>query len=95
MYIDQMDLERSMSFLKTTAMENGCFREVGKVFSSYMMGGLGRKQDDVDDTALTAFVLIALLKANVLNDVSVYLNYTLNHVFSNLLFCTYFLKRRK
>ncbi|XP_041375396.1 pregnancy zone protein-like [Gigantopelta aegis] len=65
MYIDQMDLEQSITFLKTTAMENGCFHEVGKMFSSYMMGGI---MEDQDDTALTAFVLIALLEANVPQD---------------------------
>ncbi|XP_046354855.2 alpha-2-macroglobulin-like protein 1 isoform X3 [Haliotis rufescens] len=66
-YIDQTNLATSVSFLKSTRMENGCFREVGKVFSSYMMGGLG-KVDGEDDTALTAFVVVALLEARVPRD---------------------------
>ncbi|XP_071089780.1 alpha-2-macroglobulin-like protein 1 isoform X1 [Haliotis cracherodii] len=66
-YIDQTNLATSVSFLKSTRMENGCFREVGKVFSSYMMGGLG-KVDGEDDTALTAFVVVALLEAHVPRD---------------------------
>ncbi|XP_067665112.1 alpha-2-macroglobulin-like protein 1 isoform X2 [Haliotis asinina] len=64
-YIDQTNLISSVSFLKSTQMENGCFREVGKVFSSYMMGGLGKVEDD---TALTAFVVVAMLEARVARD---------------------------
>ncbi|XP_059165523.1 alpha-1-macroglobulin-like isoform X2 [Physella acuta] len=63
-YIDQKDLTLSMRFLHRNQMETGCYRETGKVLSSYMMGGLGKdKKKGESFTALTAYVMIALLTA--------------------------------
>ncbi|RUS82883.1 hypothetical protein EGW08_009348 [Elysia chlorotica] len=68
-YIDERDMSKSVTFLKRSQLENGCYRETGKVLSSYMMGGLGRsknnKEDDTSLAALTAYVLVALLEAGV------------------------------
>ena len=60
--IDMGDVKKSVEFLIDTQREDGCFPKVGKVFSSYMKGGLA----DGDNIAgSTAFTLIALLEANV------------------------------
>ncbi|XP_050400640.1 alpha-1-macroglobulin isoform X3 [Patella vulgata] len=67
-YIDSQDLEKSVTFLMSTQLENGCFREVGKVFSSYMMGGLSKTSSEADITAITAYVIISLLEANISKD---------------------------
>ncbi|CAG5115610.1 unnamed protein product, partial [Candidula unifasciata] len=64
-YIDEKDLTLSLKFLRLSQLETGCFRETGKVFQSYMMGGLGSDKDKESNTALTAYVLSALLIANV------------------------------
>jgi hypothetical protein len=64
-YIDDKDLTRSLKFLRFNQLETGCFRETGRVFDSYMMGGLGASKDNESNTALTAYVLIALLTAKV------------------------------
>ncbi|BFZ02236.1 hypothetical protein BsWGS_05276 [Bradybaena similaris] len=64
-YIDEKDLTLSLKFLRFNQLETGCFRETGKVLGSYMMGGLGSDKEQESNTALTAYVLIALLTANV------------------------------
>ncbi|PVD20025.1 hypothetical protein C0Q70_20519 [Pomacea canaliculata] len=68
-YIDDDDLEKSISYLRRVQGETGCFIERGQVFSSYMQGGLGRsnsenKEDSYGGT-LTAYVLISLLQAGI------------------------------
>lgn len=68
-YIDEKDLTLSLKFLRFNQLETGCFRETGKVLGSYMMGGLGSEEQE-SNTALTAYVLIALLTANVNTSVS-------------------------
>ncbi|GFO49774.1 alpha-2-macroglobulin-like protein, partial [Plakobranchus ocellatus] len=66
-FIDEKDLNSSVDFLVQSQLENGCFRETGKVFSSYMMGGLGQgwgqKNRRSPEGALTAYVLMALMEA--------------------------------
>ena len=73
-YIDERDMAKSVTFLKRAQLENGCYRETGKVFSTYMMGGLGRgrrhQEDDPPLAALTAYVLVALIEAGVNSSVS-------------------------
>lgn len=68
-FIDAKDLAKSVKFLERSQLENGCFRETGKVLSTYMMGGLGRIRRNVEDdpplAALTAYVLVALMEAGV------------------------------
>ena len=64
--IDESDVQKSIDWListQTTSGElEGCFPRVGKVFSSYMKGGLA---DGENPAGLTAFILIALLEANL------------------------------
>ncbi|KAH9505790.1 hypothetical protein Btru_055818 [Bulinus truncatus] len=65
-YIDEKDMEISLRYLHRSQLETGCYRETGKVLSSYMMGGLGSgKKNEESFTALTAYVVIALLTAGV------------------------------
>ncbi|CAL1538258.1 unnamed protein product [Lymnaea stagnalis] len=67
-YIDPNDIKMSLRFLQRSQLETGCFRETGKVFSSYMMGGMGNEKKKGESfTALTSYVAIALLTAG-LND---------------------------
>ncbi|GFN89996.1 alpha-2-macroglobulin-like protein [Plakobranchus ocellatus] len=65
-FIDENVLQRSVDFLVQSQLETGCFRETGKVFSSYMMGGLGQgwgqKNRRSPQGALTAYVLMALME---------------------------------
>ncbi|GFO06905.1 alpha-2-macroglobulin-like protein [Plakobranchus ocellatus] len=75
-FIDEMDLKRSIHFLFLSQLETGCFRETGKVLSSYMMGGLGQgwgqKNRRSPQGALTAHVLMALMEAGAdTNDPSI------------------------
>ncbi|GFO32842.1 alpha-2-macroglobulin-like protein [Plakobranchus ocellatus] len=67
MEIDEDVLERSVDFLAQSQLKTGCFRETGKVFSSYMMGGLGQgwgqRNRRSPQGALTAYVLMALMEA--------------------------------
>lgn len=67
--IDEEDVMQSMQWMMSTQLtgassgnKEGCFPQVGKVFSSYMKGGLA---DGENPAGLTAFVLIALLEAKV------------------------------
>ena len=64
--IDREDVQRSVDWLISKQIvggdKAGCFPKVGKVFSSYMKGGL---RDGENTAGLTAFVLIALLEANI------------------------------
>ena len=67
--IDGEDVMQSMQWMMSTQLtgassgiKEGCFPQVGKVFSSYMKGGLA---DGENPAGLTAFVLIALLEAKV------------------------------
>ncbi|GFO36086.1 alpha-2-macroglobulin-like protein [Plakobranchus ocellatus] len=68
-FIDENGLQRSVDFLVRSQLETGCFRETGKVFSSYMMGGLGQgrgqRNRDPPQGTLTAYVLMALMEAGV------------------------------
>ncbi|GFO02551.1 alpha-2-macroglobulin-like protein [Plakobranchus ocellatus] len=64
--IDEHVIRRSVDFLVRSQLETGCFQETGKVFSSYMMGGLGQKRGQKNlgrpQGALTAYVLMALME---------------------------------
>ena len=64
--IDVADVQKSVNWLISTQTTSGdlegCFPRVGKVFSSYMKGGLA---DGENPAGLTAFILIALLEANI------------------------------
>ncbi|GFO27558.1 alpha-2-macroglobulin-like protein, partial [Plakobranchus ocellatus] len=64
--IDEHVIRRSVDFLVRSQLESGCFQETGKVFSSYMMGGLGQKRGQKNlgrpQGALTAYVLMALME---------------------------------
>ncbi|GFO36301.1 alpha-2-macroglobulin-like protein [Plakobranchus ocellatus] len=66
-FIDENVLQRAVDFLAQSQLETGCFRETGKVFSSYMMGGLGQgwelNNGRSPQGALTAYVLMALMEA--------------------------------
>lgn len=67
-YIDSNDIKMSLRFLQRSQQENGCFRETGKVLSSYMMGGMGNdKKSGESVLPITSYVAIALLTAG-LND---------------------------
>ncbi|KAL4228080.1 Alpha-2-Macroglobulin [Mactra antiquata] len=60
--IDRKDLIASATFLVEHQDELGCFPSYGKVFSSYMKGGLS---DGENIAGLTAFTLIAILEADL------------------------------
>nr|UIO57907.1 alpha-2-macroglobulin-1 [Biomphalaria glabrata] len=65
-YIDEKDLQVSLKYLHLNQLETGCYRETGRVLGSYMMGGLkGDNKEEESFTALTAYVVIALLTAGV------------------------------
>ncbi|GFN83078.1 alpha-2-macroglobulin-like protein [Plakobranchus ocellatus] len=75
-FIDENDLNLSMDFLVQSQLETGCFRETGKVLSSYMMGGLGQGWGQINrrspQGALTAYVLMALMEAGAdINDTTI------------------------
>lgn len=65
--IDNDDIIRSARWLVSTQEENGCFPQVGRVFSSYLKGGL--KGDN--PAGLTAFTLTALLEADLGDEVRI------------------------
>ena len=73
-FIDEKDMSKSVTFLRRSQLENGCYRETGKVLSSYMMGGLGQgkrnKGGEAPLAALTAYVIVALLEAGLNASVS-------------------------
>nr|ABJ89824.1 alpha-2-macroglobulin [Sinohyriopsis cumingii] len=60
--IDSKDLHLSMQWLLKHQNGDGCIQSVGKVFSSYLKGGLA---DGENVGGLTAFALIALLEAGI------------------------------
>ncbi|KAL3865378.1 hypothetical protein ACJMK2_042770, partial [Sinanodonta woodiana] len=60
--IDSKDLNFSMQWLLKHQNRDGCIHNVGKVFSSYLKGGLG---DGENVGGLTAFTLIALIEAGI------------------------------
>ncbi|KAL3865380.1 hypothetical protein ACJMK2_042772 [Sinanodonta woodiana] len=60
--IDSKDLNFSMQWLLKHQNRDGCIQNVGKVFSSYLTGGLA---DGENVGGLTAFTLIALIEAGI------------------------------
>ncbi|GFO36288.1 alpha-2-macroglobulin-like protein [Plakobranchus ocellatus] len=68
-FIDKNVLQRSVDFLVRNQLEIGCFRETGRVISSYMIGWLGeergQKNRNTLQGALTAYVLMALLETGL------------------------------
>ncbi|KAL3865384.1 hypothetical protein ACJMK2_042776, partial [Sinanodonta woodiana] len=60
--IDSKDLNFSMQWLLKHQNRDGCIHNVGKVFSSYLTGGLA---DGENVGGLTAFTLIALIEAGI------------------------------
>ncbi|XP_031782380.1 alpha-1-macroglobulin isoform X1 [Nasonia vitripennis] len=61
--IDERDLKLSVKWIVRRQLENGCFPVVGQVFHKDMKGGL--REEDGSSSALTAYVLIALLESGV------------------------------
>ncbi|XP_058808317.1 pregnancy zone protein-like isoform X2 [Phymastichus coffea] len=61
--IDERDLKLSVKWMVRRQLENGCFPVVGQVFHKDMKGGL--REEDGSSSALTAYVLIALLESGV------------------------------
>eukprot|EP00501_MAST-03F_sp_TOSAG23-6_P001489 GSMAST32.ASY1.ANO1.1548.1 assembled CDS len=59
-YIDDNLMKLSSLWLTKQQNEDGSFKEVGKIIHTSMMGGEGKKGNDI---ALTAFVLVSLLEA--------------------------------
>jgi hypothetical protein len=64
--VDKDDILRSARWLVSHQLDNCCFPQVGKVFSSYLKGGL----DGDNPAGLTAFTLIALVQADLGKEVS-------------------------
>ncbi|XP_077311725.1 alpha-2-macroglobulin-like protein 1 [Lithobates pipiens] len=61
-YIDEILLSHSFSWLTKNRYYTGCFRNVGKLFQSALKGGVE------DDVSLSAYVTIALLEADLPKD---------------------------
>lgn len=61
-YIDEIQLSNSFSWLTENRYYTGCFRNVGKLFHSALKGGVE------DDVSLSAYVTIALLEADLPKD---------------------------
>ncbi|KAG8430846.1 hypothetical protein GDO86_019896, partial [Hymenochirus boettgeri] len=55
-FIDENHINHSFNWLKNDRHDNGCFRNVGKLFNNAMKGGVD------DEVTLTAYVTIALLE---------------------------------
>ncbi|RLU16697.1 hypothetical protein DMN91_010765 [Ooceraea biroi] len=62
-HIDERDLKLSVKWIVRKQLENGCFPVIGRVFHKDMKGGL--QDDDNSSSALTAYILIALLESGV------------------------------
>ncbi|XP_060595045.1 alpha-2-macroglobulin-like [Ruditapes philippinarum] len=75
--VDKDDILRSARWLVSHQLDNGCFPQVGKVFSSYLKGGLGGH----NPAGLTAFTLIALVQA----DLGIEFEYNINNGFHSCL----------
>nr|DBA15125.1 TPA: hypothetical protein GDO54_004379 [Pyxicephalus adspersus] len=58
-FIDESHLKHSITWLKNNRNESGCFRSVGRLFHNALKGGLE------DDTALSAYIIVALLEAGL------------------------------
>ena len=61
--VDERDLKLSVKWIVRRQLENGCFPVVGQVFHKDMKGGL--REEDGSSSALTAYVLVALLESGV------------------------------
>ncbi|XP_029039421.1 murinoglobulin-1-like [Osmia bicornis bicornis] len=61
-HIDERDLEMTANWIVRKQLENGCFPVIGTVFHKQMKGAL---QDDGSSAALTAYIVISLLKSRV------------------------------
>ena len=59
--VDKEDILRSARWLVKHQKDDGCFPQVGRVFSSYLKGGL----DGDNPAGLSAFALTALVKADL------------------------------
>ncbi|GAB1609825.1 pregnancy zone protein-like [Argonauta hians] len=60
-FIDESIFSKIIKWFRWNQLEIGCFHEFGKVWSSYLKGGL----ESNGDIPLTAYTVIALLEANV------------------------------
>ncbi|XP_072280974.1 alpha-2-macroglobulin-like [Pyxicephalus adspersus] len=58
-FIDESHLNHSITWLKNNRNESGCFRSVGRLFHNALKGGLE------DDTALSAYITVALLESGL------------------------------
>ncbi|CAB3382760.1 Hypothetical predicted protein [Cloeon dipterum] len=67
--VDQDDLKKSTDWILSHQLENGCFRQVGKLFHKAMKGGVSESP-----VALTAYILIALLKSKSVENDKVFEN---------------------
>lgn len=59
--IDMEDVTSSATWIVLNQQSNGCFPQIGTVFSSYLKGGF----DGENPAGLTAFVLISLIEASL------------------------------
>ena len=60
-FIDMVEVGKSLNWLINTQGKDGCFPQVGRLASSYLRGGLNEE----NQVGLTAFILIALIQSNV------------------------------
>ncbi|XP_014770566.1 pregnancy zone protein [Octopus bimaculoides] len=77
-FIDELIISNIMFWFHSNQMENGCFHEFGKVWSSYLKGGL----ESNGDIPLTAYSVIAILATNVPNR-----NFTSMDLINNAMAC--------
>ncbi|XP_076171368.1 murinoglobulin-1 [Ptiloglossa arizonensis] len=63
-HIDEHELRLSGKWIMKKQLENGCFPVLGRVFHKNMKGGL--QEHDSSSSALTAYILIALLESGTL-----------------------------
>ena len=68
------EVGKSLNWLINTQGKDGCFPQVGRVFSSYLRGGL----DESNTMGLTSFILIGLMDSNMELDVCTELFYSIN-----------------
>ncbi|XP_014238205.1 murinoglobulin-1-like [Trichogramma pretiosum] len=61
--VDERDLKLSVKWIVRRQLENGCFPVIGQIFHKDMKGGL--REEDGSSSALTAYVLVALLESGV------------------------------
>jgi len=61
-FIDQVDLDKSIAWFRSQQLENGCFPARGRVIHKEMLGGL---TGEGSPAVLTAYVLIAMIESGI------------------------------